>query len=217
MPSGASKPAPHAPHRQPAESAPWHAGQASNAQTRLMRSEDRVDERRERLYGRRENQDQAEDAQKDRERHEPAASGLGPPQAPGEIGDRSAGACDHDQATVEAAAVFDDHAPDSFSDAPGATACFVTTADPATSTSIPQRRNVMYPSSASVTIGSPATLNEVLSSTGIPVRRPYASSSACRRGAISRSSTCTRAVPSTCVTAARRARQSARTGNTPDM
>ena len=35
----------------------------------------------------------------------------------------------------------------------------------------------------------------------MPLRRPYASSSACRRGAISRSSVCSRAVPSTCVIA----------------
>ena len=35
---------------------------------------------------------------------------------------------------------------------------------------MPHRRNVKYPSSACVTIGSPATLNDVFSSTGIPVR-----------------------------------------------
>ena len=38
-----------------------------------------------------------------------------------------------------------------------------------------------------------------------------------QRGAMSRSSTCTRAVPSTCVTAASCSRHSGRTGNTPDM
>ena len=66
-------------------------------------------------------------------------------------------------------------------------------------------------------MGSPATLNDVLSSTGIPVRRPYASSSAYNRGAMSRSSAWTRAEPSTCVIAASRPRHSCRTGKTPDM
>ena len=53
---------------------------------------------------------------------------------------------------------------------------FLTSIEPATSTSMPQRRNVEYPSIARVTFGSPATLNDVLSRTGTPVWRPYASS-----------------------------------------
>src|SRR5438128_10856753 len=100
------------------------------------------------------------------------------PQPANQIGNRSAGAGDHDQATVEAAALFEDHAPDSFSDVAGAAAGFVTTVEPATSTSMPQRRNVKYPSSARVAIGSPATLNDVFNNTGTSVRRPHASSSA---------------------------------------
>src|SRR5262245_24749938 len=212
MPSGASKRRPHPRPLQSAERSPRHAGQASSPRTPVIvsadgASEDRVDERRERFHGRRENQDQAEDAQKHRQRQEPAAAGLGAPQAAREIGDRSPRARDHDQTTVEAASVFDDHVP----------ASLVIIVDPATSTSTPHRRNAMYPSSASVTIGSPATLNEVLSRTGMPERRPYASSSACSRGAMPRSSTCTRAVPSTWVTAPSRVRHSGRTGNTPDM
>src|SRR6185369_1512311 len=65
---------------------------------------------------------------------------------------------------------------------------------------------------ARLTIGSPATLNDVLRSTGIPLRRPYTPSSACSRGAIGASSACTRAVPSTCVTAASRSRHSQTAG-----
>src|SRR5262245_24098409 len=172
MPSGASKQAPQARHVHPADSSPRHAGQASRSQTTLTWSEDRVNERRERFHRRRKNQNQPEEAQEDGERHEPSMSGLVAPQAASEIGDRSTRARHHDQATVEASALFEDHDPDSFRDVAGAAADFVTTVDPATSTSMPQRRNVRYPSSACVTIGSPATLNEVFSSTGMPVWRP---------------------------------------------
>src|SRR4029450_7376639 len=172
MPWGRSNRAPHARQRQSADRSPRHAGQASHAPRSFMRSEDRVDERRERLDRRGKNEDQAEDAHEDGQRQDPPPPGSLVPQAAGEIADRSAGADDHDQTAVETAAVFDDHAPDSFSDTAGAVGGFATTADPATGTSIPQRRNVRYPSSVSVTIGSPATLNEVFSSTGMPVRRP---------------------------------------------
>src|SRR5690242_10070876 len=103
MPSGASKRAPHPTQRQSADSSPRHAGQASNSRTSLTWSEDRVNKRRERFHSRRENQDQTKNAQKDRERHEPSVSRLVAPQPADEIGNRSAGACDHDQATVEAA------------------------------------------------------------------------------------------------------------------
>ena len=44
---------------------------------------------------------------------------------------------------------------------------------------IPQRRKTEQPRGARVTMGSTERLNDVLSRTGIPVRRPYASSSAC--------------------------------------
>src|SRR5262245_16932661 len=142
MPSGASKQAPQEEHFQSAESSPRHAGQASRSRTSLTGSEDRVDERCERLHGRRENQDQAEETEEDGERHEPPVSGLVAPQAAGEIGNRSASGRNHDQATVEAASLFEDHSPDSFSDFAVAAADFVTTVDPATSTSMPQRRNV---------------------------------------------------------------------------
>jgi hypothetical protein len=68
-----------------------------------------------------------------------------------------------------------------------------------------------------LTIGSPATFSDVLRSTGTPLRRPYAWRSACNRGAMERSSTWSRAEPSTCVTAASVALNSGLTGNTPDM
>src|SRR5215471_3405470 len=142
MPSGASKRAPHARQLQPADRSPPHAGQASSPRT-SMRSEDRVDEGGERFHGRRENEDQAEDAEEDGQRHEPPPPGLVAPQPAGEIDDRSARARDHDQATVEAAAVLDDHVPDSFSDTPAGAACLVIIVDPPTSTSTPQRRNAM--------------------------------------------------------------------------
>src|SRR5262249_49711385 len=166
MPSGASKRAPQPTQLQSADNAARHAGQAINSRTSITWLEDRVDERRERFHGRCENQDQAEEAQKHRKWHEPSKSGFIAPQAADEIGNRPARTGDHDQATVEAAALFEDHASVSLSVVAGAAGGFVTTVEPATSTSIPQRRNVRYPSSASVTIGSPATLNEVFSKTG---------------------------------------------------
>ena len=149
---------------------------------------------------RRQNQHQTEYAQKDRQREEPSFAGVAAPQATREIADRSRRAPEHDPSPADGAGLSD-HAASSFSDFTRADPRFVTTIGAATSVSMPQRRNVEYPSSARHTIGSPATLNDVFSRIGMPLRRPYASSRAYKRGAISRSSTCTRADPSTCVTA----------------
>src|SRR6185295_6765161 len=141
---------------------------------------------------------------------EPALAGVAAPQPAREIRGRAARAADHDEPASHPA-MLPDHATPSFSALVVDDARFVTSVGPATSASIPQRRNVEYPSRARLTIGSPATLNDVLSSTGIPLRRPYASSSAYSRGAIWRSSVWTRAEPSTWVIAASLARHSGRT------
>src|SRR6202011_1526173 len=106
------------------------------------------------------------------------------PQSSRQLYDRSASTAQHDQPTLDPS-TFLDHATSSFGFVRG-DARFVNRVCPATSTSIPQRRNVEYPSTTRLTMGSPAKLNEVLSNTGIPVRRPSPSSSACRRGAMSR-------------------------------
>jgi hypothetical protein len=66
-------------------------------------------------------------------------------------------------------------------------------------------------------MGSPRTLNEVLSRTGTPVRFPKATSSSWNNGSSSRSTVCTRADPSTCVTPGSLARRSLRTGNESSM
>src|SRR4029077_10236528 len=89
--------APHPPQRQSAVSAPAQAGQASSARNASTASEDCVDERRKRLDGGGQNQHQAEDAEKPRERDEPALARLAAPQPAREIRDRSAGARGGDQ------------------------------------------------------------------------------------------------------------------------
>ena len=53
------------------------------------------------------------------------------------------------------------------------------------------------------TIGSPGPLNDVLSSTGHPVRRSNARKRPANRGLAALSTVCGRAEPSTCVTAIR--------------
>src|SRR5436190_17947174 len=143
MPSGALTHAPHPAHTHSADSAPWHAGQASNSRNRLTSSEDRVDERRERLDSGRENQHETKYAEKHRKRQQPALSRLAAPQAACEVGDRSAGTGDHDQPTLDAATLLEDHAPDSLKDVAGVPARLTSTARPATSTSMPHRRNVV--------------------------------------------------------------------------
>ena len=66
--------------------------------TRLGRhgSEDRVDERRERLDGGGEDQDHSEHAEKHGEGDHPAFAGLAAPQSPHQIGNGAARAGDHD-------------------------------------------------------------------------------------------------------------------------
>ena len=83
---------------------------------------------------------------------------------------------------------------------------------------MPERRNVEYPSTARFTIGSPARLKRRVEqhrdagarAVGLEQRVEARRHRRARR-------VCTRAVPSTWVTAASRSRHSARTGNTPDM
>ena len=58
-------------------------------------------------------------------------------------------------------------------------------------------------STGEATIGSPRTLNEVLTSSGQPVRRRKASSRAAKRGETAGSTVCGRAEPSTWVIAGR--------------
>src|SRR5262245_43115443 len=105
--------------------------------------EDRVEERRERLHRRRKNQDEAEDAQEDGNRNKPAVARLGLPQSAREVGDGAARARHDDQATVDAATLLEDHAPDSFSDADDPGARLPTIVEPETNRSMPHRRNVM--------------------------------------------------------------------------
>ena len=64
-----------------------------------------------------------------------------PPQSAREIGDRSAGGREHDQASTHPA-TFLDHATCSFGVSRTPLARFVTTVEPATSASMPHRRNV---------------------------------------------------------------------------
>src|SRR5262249_7769977 len=168
-----------------------------------------------RLDARRHHQHQAGHAEEHDQRNQPLPPGLAAPQPAGAVGDGRDGAAEHDQHARDAGTP-PDHATASF--APFCAACFFATiTGPQASRSIPERRNVEYASIARFTIGSPARLKLVLSNTGTPVRRPTSSRRAWKRGAIVRSTVCTRAVPSTCVTAASWSRHSERTGNTPDM
>src|SRR5262249_49238764 len=97
-------------------------------------------ERRQRLDRRREDQHQAEDAEKDGERHQPPLARLASPQAARKIRDRPAGGSQHDQPAPGAADSLD-HATSSVTRADDA-ARLVTTKGPQTSASMPQRRNV---------------------------------------------------------------------------
>src|SRR5262245_62581652 len=106
-----------------------------------MRSEDGVDERRQRLDGGCENQYEAEETQEDRQRHQPALARLAPPQAPREIDRRSRGAPQHDHPAMESATSLD-HEAYSLIEGTAAATRLVTSALPATRTSMPQRRKV---------------------------------------------------------------------------
>src|SRR5437773_1242129 len=186
---------------------PAQRGQARSA------SEDRIQKRRQRLHPGAHDQDQSRQAEEDEQWHEPLAPGLAPPYTARAIGDGRHRAREHEQ--------HPGHPPTPADHATSGSARahwpFITNELPATRRSIPLRRNVEYPSMARLTMGSPARLKLVLSRTGIPVRAPYASSNAWNAGAIACSTVCTRAVPSTCVTAASLSRHSGRTGKTPDM
>src|SRR5881409_2087621 len=114
-------------------------------------SKNRVDERRQRLDGRRENQDESEQAHEDGQRHEPAFTGVAPPQSAREVRDGRTRAPDHDQTTPDTASSCE-HAISCSSGIGRDAARFVTMAEPATSRSSPHRRNVEYPSSARFTI-----------------------------------------------------------------
>src|SRR6266849_6848656 len=197
---------------------PTRAARAGQQVERLLqhwRSENGVDERRQRLDASRHHQDEAGDAEEHDQRDEPLPPGIAAPQPADAVGDGRTRAAEHDQHARDAGTPLD-HATAS-SAPPVAARFFATSTGPQTSKSMPERRKVEYASTARFTIGSPARLKLVLSSTGTPVRRPTSSSKAWNRGAISRSTVCTRAVPSTCVTAASRSRHSRRTGKTPDM
>src|SRR5262249_981225 len=97
--------------------------------------------RRQRLDGRGDDQDQAEHAEKDRERREPAAAGVAAPQSASEIADR-AGRTRKDREAPAHPAPSLDHATCSFVSLADAVARLLTTTDPATSASMPHRRNV---------------------------------------------------------------------------
>ena len=104
-------------------------------------SKDGVNERRQGLDGRRQDQHQAKQAEKNSQRYEPPLAGVGSPHPPNEIGDRPAGAAEHDHPPPHAAA-FPDHGTFSFLSSAGDDERLVTSVCPATSVSIPQRRKV---------------------------------------------------------------------------
>src|SRR5262245_21762671 len=139
MPSGAPKRVPHDWQDHPSASAPLHAGHASRSR-KSSTSEDRVDERGQRFDGGSEDQHEAEETEEDGERHEPPLVRVAPPQAADQIGDRPSDAAEHDQPARHAPAFF--HATSSLSRLADADARLVTIVEPATSTSIPERRNV---------------------------------------------------------------------------
>src|SRR4029079_13282330 len=97
-----------------------------------MRSEDRVDERREALDGGGKDQDEPEQAEEHRQRHQPALARAAAPQAARQFHRVPAGGPDHDQPPMEAAAPLQHHAY-SLIDLTGAATRLVTTALPATS------------------------------------------------------------------------------------
>src|SRR5205814_1477416 len=127
MPSAASNRAPHWWQDQSSASDPAHAGQASSSRKLSMRlREESVDEGRQRLDGRRENQHEAEQAEKAGQRHEPALAGIAAPQAEDEIHARPGRGGEHDYTAPDAATLLDDHATSSFSDVDGAATRLVT-------------------------------------------------------------------------------------------
>src|SRR3954454_9422894 len=206
MPSGAAYSTAQRAHRKLASSPPQR-GQARSV------SEDGIEEGREGLHGGRHCQDDAGGAEEYEEGHQPLPARFAVPEPAGAIGDGGPSAGQHHRHPHQLAAPLD-HA--TSARASGARR-LATSASPATRRSMPLRRKVEYPSTARLTMGSPARLKLVLSRTGIPLRAPYASSRAWKSGAICFSTVCTRAVPSTWVTAASFSRHSRRTSKTPDM
>src|SRR2546421_12072650 len=103
--------------------------------SRPQHSEDRVDERSERLDGRREDQHEAEYAEKYGQGQEPAVARLAPPGAADEIRDRAARRSQHDQTPPDPARLPDHHATSSFSGRARTVARFDPSVGPATSTS----------------------------------------------------------------------------------
>src|SRR5438105_13706592 len=144
MPPGASYCAAHASHRS-ARSGPPQRGQARRS------SKDRIDERRQGLDGRADDQDQTRGAEEDEQRHKPLSSRLAPPQTAGSIRDGGRSVREHEPGAREPATTADHATSGSVS----AERRFVTRASPATSTSMPLRRKVEYPSTARFTMGSP--------------------------------------------------------------
>src|SRR6266566_5810563 len=170
--------------------APEQRGQARRSSASASSSsEDGIDERRQRLDPRRHHQHQAGPAEEHQQGNQPFAPGLAAPEPAGSVDDRRTGAAHHDQRAGQAGTSLD-HAIAS-SGTVRAARLFAATTGPQTSTSMPQRRKQEYASAAVLTIGSPARLKLVLSSTGTPVRRPISESSAWKRGDIVRSTTWT--------------------------
>src|SRR5207253_8745062 len=118
-------------------------------------------------------------AEEDDQRHQPL---LIAPQAACTVGDGWRGAAQHQQRARDLSAAVN-HATASSRCGASCARCLLTSVPPATSRSMPERRKVEYPSTARLTIGSPARLKLVLSSTGMPLRAPYASRRAWKRGA----------------------------------
>src|ERR1700722_6309786 len=134
-----------------------------------MVSEDRVNKRRQRLHACRNDEHDSHYTKENGQRQHPAFGRTALPHPTHEGRDRPARTAEHDQAAFYLATLLE-HAIFSFCAANDAR--FTTRVRPATNTSIPLRRNVEYPSTARLTMGSPARLNDVLSSTGKPLRRP---------------------------------------------
>src|SRR5262245_5443709 len=143
MPSGASKRAPQPRQDQSVASPPPHAGQASSSENASgsIRSEDRVDERRQGLDGGGENQHEPEQAEKHRQRNQPALAGVAAPEAARQLRGRSCRAADHDHPPAESSTLLE-HQAYSLIDGIDTATRLVTMPVPATSTSMPQRRNV---------------------------------------------------------------------------
>src|SRR5260221_2228701 len=111
----------------------------------------RVDEGRQRLDRRSDHEHETRDAEKDRQRNEPAPAAFRAPETSRELADRRHRAADHDETTPDLAS-FSDHP--AFSMGRGAAsvpACFSTTQRPATRTSMPHLRNSESASTARFT------------------------------------------------------------------